>query len=437
MRGRTTGCGAAARGRHAVVHDRVRPRHDHHVPADAAASGPSSRAARCDALAELQATEDDPAIDAEPGKIVHEVRRGQGGARPGSRATTARSTRRRSTSSCSPRSGAGRTTRRSCASCASPRCARSRWIDELRRPRRRRLRRVPAALASAGSTTSRGRTRATRSASPTAASPSRRSRRARCRATSTTRSGAWPSSRARSGATASSPSGSTREADELAAQVRRGVLGRGARRLLRARARRRQARGRLALLEHRPPALERDRPARARRRGRRRADGRRSSGRAGACARCPPTTPRYNPLAYHNGTVWPHDNSLIAWGLARYGRWPEAQRIVRRMLDAAAYFDYQLPEVFAGFPRAETPFPIAYPTAARPQAWAAGTPVLLLQRAARPRSPTAASTTLETIAPASCRRGSGALRLAGVRAFEPTLGRARRGRDRRGGGDVE
>src|SRR6266540_4960667 len=80
----------------------------------------------------------------------------------------------------------------------------------------------------------------------------------------------------------------------------------------------------------------------------------------------------YNPLAYHNGTVWPHDNSLVAWGLARYARWPEAQRIIQRMLSAAAHFDYQLPEVFAGMRRSETPFPIAYPTAARPQAWAAG-----------------------------------------------------------------
>ena len=87
----------------------------------------------------------------------------------------------------------------------------------------------------------------------------------------------------------------------------------------------------------------------------------------------------FNPLSYHNGTVWPHDNSLIAWGLARQGRWQECHQIVRRMLDAAGHFDWQLPEVFAGLDRAETPFPIAYPTAARPQAWAAGTPVLLLQ----------------------------------------------------------
>ena len=87
----------------------------------------------------------------------------------------------------------------------------------------------------------------------------------------------------------------------------------------------------------------------------------------------------YNPLSYHNGTVWPHDNSLIAWGLARDGRWQEAWRIARALLEAARFFDRSLPEVFAGYQRGETPFPIAYPTAARPQAWAAGTPILLLQ----------------------------------------------------------
>ena len=74
----------------------------------------------------------------------------------------------------------------------------------------------------------------------------------------------------------------------------------------------------------------------------------------------------YSPLEYHNGTVWPHDNSLIAWGLARAGRWEEALRIVRRLVEAAAHFEHQLPEVFAGFFRLDTPFPIAYPTAARP-----------------------------------------------------------------------
>jgi glycogen debranching enzyme len=125
----------------------------------------------------------------------------------------------------------------------------------------------------------------------------------------------------------------------------------------------------------------------------------------------------YNPLAYHNGTVWPHDNSLIAWGLARYGRWPEAHRIIRQMLTAGRHFDYQLPEVFAGMPRTETRFPIAYPTAARPQAWAAGTPVLLLQLLLG-LQPDRRQSTLETFAPPELPAWTGSLRLSGVRAFE-------------------
>jgi glycogen debranching enzyme len=87
----------------------------------------------------------------------------------------------------------------------------------------------------------------------------------------------------------------------------------------------------------------------------------------------------YNPLVYHDGTVWPHDNSLIAWGLARSGRSHDAARILRAIVDAATYFDHRLPEVFAGFARNDTPFPVEYPTASSPQAWAAATPVLLLQ----------------------------------------------------------
>jgi len=125
----------------------------------------------------------------------------------------------------------------------------------------------------------------------------------------------------------------------------------------------------------------------------------------------------YNPLAYHNGTVWPHDNSLIAWGLARNGRWPEAYRVIRQMLTAARHFDYQLPEVFAGMPRTETRFPIAYPTAARPQAWAAGTPVLLLQLLLGLR-PDRRQNTLESHAPPELPAWAGSLRLSGVRAFE-------------------
>jgi glycogen debranching enzyme len=87
----------------------------------------------------------------------------------------------------------------------------------------------------------------------------------------------------------------------------------------------------------------------------------------------------FNPISYHNGTVWPHDTALAAWGLARHGYVAEARRIGRALIEAAAHFDWSLPEVFAGYERDETPFPIAYPTAARPQAWAAGTPILLVR----------------------------------------------------------
>ena len=125
----------------------------------------------------------------------------------------------------------------------------------------------------------------------------------------------------------------------------------------------------------------------------------------------------YNPLSYHDGTVWPHDNSLIAWGLARYARWPEAQRIVQRMLTAAGRFGYQLPEVFAGMRRSETPFPIAYPTAARPQAWAAGTPVLMLQ-VLLGLQPDRRRHSLETVAPLELPSWAGHIRLSGVRAFD-------------------
>jgi glycogen debranching enzyme len=87
----------------------------------------------------------------------------------------------------------------------------------------------------------------------------------------------------------------------------------------------------------------------------------------------------YNPISYHNGTVWPHDSALAAWGLARQGHVEAARRIARALIEAAAHFEWSLPEVFAGFSRADTPFPIAYPTAARPQAWAAGAPILLVR----------------------------------------------------------
>jgi glycogen debranching enzyme len=87
----------------------------------------------------------------------------------------------------------------------------------------------------------------------------------------------------------------------------------------------------------------------------------------------------FDPLEYHNGTVWPHDNSLIALGLARAGCADEARRVVRALLDTASFYDGRLPELFAGYERDESEPPVEIPTSARPQAWAAGTPALLLR----------------------------------------------------------
>jgi glycogen debranching enzyme len=86
----------------------------------------------------------------------------------------------------------------------------------------------------------------------------------------------------------------------------------------------------------------------------------------------------YNPLGYHTGTVWPHENALIAVGLARYGHREAAATIASAILGAAPHFEHRLPEVFGGYAAAETSVPVAFPTASRPQAWAAGTPLLLL-----------------------------------------------------------
>jgi glycogen debranching enzyme len=127
----------------------------------------------------------------------------------------------------------------------------------------------------------------------------------------------------------------------------------------------------------------------------------------------------YSPLSYHNGTVWPHDNSLCAWGLAEAGHWTPSHKLVRAMIDAAGHFGHQLPEVFAGLDRKETPFPVAYPTAARPQAWAAGTPVLLLQLLLGLR-PDRRNRRLGSVLPPGAAEWAGTVELLSVPAFGAT-----------------
>ena len=91
------------------------------------------------------------------------------------------------------------------------------------------------------------------------------------------------------------------------------------------------------------------------------------------------TNSGFLPVSYHRGSVWPHDNALIAHGLARYGLIEPMARISVGLLRAAAAFDYSLPELFAGLADDGHGFPVAYPAASRPQAWAAAAPLLLLR----------------------------------------------------------
>jgi glycogen debranching enzyme len=86
----------------------------------------------------------------------------------------------------------------------------------------------------------------------------------------------------------------------------------------------------------------------------------------------------YNPMSYHNGTVWPHDCSIVAAGLARYGMSKGAARIFTGLFDAVCTFpDFRLPELFCGFARHAGEGPVAYPSACTPQAWASGAVFLL------------------------------------------------------------
>jgi len=90
--------------------------------------------------------------------------------------------------------------------------------------------------------------------------------------------------------------------------------------------------------------------------------------------------PAYNPMSYHNGSVWPHDNAIIAAGLKRYGHDGALRQIAGALFDVATGArDFRLPELYCGFARSERPAVVAYPVACIPQAWAAAAPFLLLQ----------------------------------------------------------
>jgi glycogen debranching enzyme len=88
----------------------------------------------------------------------------------------------------------------------------------------------------------------------------------------------------------------------------------------------------------------------------------------------------YDPLGYHVGSVWPHDNSLIAHGIKRYGFDEEAIAVIDQLIMAGQHFSLsRYPELFCGYPSDDPPVPVEYPVACRPQAWAAGAPLLMLR----------------------------------------------------------
>jgi glycogen debranching enzyme len=89
---------------------------------------------------------------------------------------------------------------------------------------------------------------------------------------------------------------------------------------------------------------------------------------------------RYNPMSYHNGTVWPHDNAMVGYGLARYGHQEGALKVLAGLYDTTFFLDLQrLPELFCGFTRRKGEGPTAYPVACSPQAWAVASVYLLIQ----------------------------------------------------------
>jgi glycogen debranching enzyme len=91
---------------------------------------------------------------------------------------------------------------------------------------------------------------------------------------------------------------------------------------------------------------------------------------------------RYNPMSYHNGSIWPHDNAIVAAGFSRYGFAPRAGEVMTALFDASLGMEERrLPELFCGFSRAVRQQPVPYPVACKPQAWSAGTVFLLLQAA--------------------------------------------------------
>ena len=412
----------AARRRDAVVHDRVRPRHDHHLAADAPVRA-RARAERARRARALQATEDDPDVDAEPGKIVHEVRHGK--------AAEKWFARYYGTVDATPLylillSETWRWTGDAAvAAIARAGPARARVDRPLRRPRRGRLPRVQQARKARPDVHSwKDSSDSQRFRDGTIAR--RRSLRARSRDTCSTRSCGSPSSPARCGGTGRSPNGSSARRRSFAARFDAAfwIDERGGFYALALDGDKRPVDSLCSNIGHLLwSGIVPDERADAvvdRLIGEELWSGwgvrTMSTGDAG-----------YSPLrtttARSGRTTIPSSRGV--WRATAGGR--RRNGSCTACSTPRAIFGHQLPEVFAGLPRAETPFPIAYPTAARPQAWAAATPVLLCSCCSA-CSRTAAGTRSRRVAPPSCRRGPEAP-LVGCacvrRAWNASCGRSR------------
>jgi len=130
------------------------------------------------------------------------------------------------------------------------------------------------------------------------------------------------------------------------------------------------------------------------------------------------TSGGFNPLSYHCGSVWPHDTAIAVWGLARTGRVAEALTLAGGLVDAGSWFDYRLPELFAGFAADETITPVPYPAACRPQAWASASVLLLLRSLLVVEADVPDGTlTLRPLAPLPCER----IALTGLRVADGTI----------------
>jgi len=129
----------------------------------------------------------------------------------------------------------------------------------------------------------------------------------------------------------------------------------------------------------------------------------------------------YNPMSYHNGSIWPHDNAIIAEGMRKIGRIEDAHKILLGMLQASQYEpDFRLPELFCGFERNDAYRPIDYPVSCSPQAWAAGA-VFQLLKACTNFQPDAAHNMLRIVEP-SIPDWMERLSLQGLRVGEAVLG---------------